>query len=132
MDVHFFIRIPKFFVIACKMATECFSRATFSNIAFNETQKAQHTVPPTMLCILLPKFFRFSKAGFELLCMVQRIPLRFAVCLTPPFLSLIADCGAAVAGLQCGKRVIRRPRCRACEQRNIHRIYRKAPGIARE
>lgn len=85
MGVRFFVRIPKFFVIACKMATKCFSRATFSNIAFNETQKAQHTVPLTMLCILLPKFFCFSKAGIDLLRVVQRVLLRFAAGLNPPF-----------------------------------------------
>ncbi len=47
-------------------------------------------------------------------------------------LSLIADCSAAITGLQCRKRVIRCPCCRTCQQRNIYCICRQAPGIARE
>ena len=85
MGVRFFVTIPKCFRYTAQNGAECFSRATFSNIAFNETQKAQHTVPLTMLCILLPKFSCFSKAGIDLLRVVQRVLLRFAAGLNPPF-----------------------------------------------
>lgn len=68
------------------MERNAFSALAFqSNIEFNGAQKAQRGVSPTRLCILLPKFSRFSKAGIDLLRVVQRVLLRFAAGLNPPF-----------------------------------------------
>ncbi len=53
-------------------------------------------------------------------------------CLRMQHLSLIADGGAAVAGLQRRKRIVGSSRRRARQQRNIHRVFRNSPGIPRE
>lgn len=47
-------------------------------------------------------------------------------------LPLIADGGAAIAGLQGGEGIVWRTGGRACQQRKIHRVCRQAPGISRK